>query len=230
MDPTVDPLIVAIPSQDGRAAIFILLELHEVSRFLDRSMVLVSGEASNIPRSRNAILDQVRTRYPDRETTWVLWVDSDIVVPRGSTVAIGEALRWAEAHQVGVVANYRMATGQNVVMVHRDPALNHHMTDAEWQALPDYAEVGMSGFGFAYLPQPLHYIFHADTTGEDIHFSHLSLRNVGRRRPASRGPRRTGTDRCDDPLSRTGGLHCRGKRPIPPGNVHRPKSLQLRGG
>ena len=170
MDPTVDPLIVAIPSQDGRAAIFTLLELHEVSRFLDRSMVLVSGEASNIPRSRNAILDQVRTRYPDRETTWVLWVDSDIVVPRGSTVAIGEALRWAEAHQVGVVANYRMATGQNVVMVHRDPALNHHMTDAEWQALPDYAEVGMSGFGFAYLPQPLHYIFHADTTGEDIHF------------------------------------------------------------
>jgi hypothetical protein len=167
MDPTVDPLIVAIPSHDGRAAIFTVLELRTVSEWLGRSIVVVSGEASNIPRSRNVILEQVREKYPDRTNRWMLWIDSDIVLLRQSVSAVVEAIRWAEAHHAGVVANYRMASGVNVLMAHPD---HHHLADDELQALPDYGEIAMAGLGFAYLNQPLSYMFHADATGEDIHF------------------------------------------------------------
>ena len=111
---------------------------------------------------------------------WVLWIDSDILVLPGSGPTIAAAMRWAEETHVCVVGNYRMQTGQSVLMDRRGlEGSPHHYTDVELAALPrPYPEVGLAGLGFAYCPQPLTYRFHADTIGEDIHFwrEHPELR------------------------------------------------------
>jgi len=129
------------------------------------------SEASNIPRSRNGVLRQARTLYPQEDTAWILWLDADIVLAPGSAEAVVTAIRWAESHERGVVANYLMASGTSVLMTTRgQPGQTRHYTDTELQDLEDFAEVGMSGLSFAYLPQPLAYTFFADEVGEDIHF------------------------------------------------------------
>jgi hypothetical protein len=45
-----------------------------------------------------------------------------------------------------------------------------HYTREELAALPDWHPIGMTGFGLLFVRQPLHYVFHADVTGEDVHF------------------------------------------------------------
>jgi hypothetical protein len=123
----------------------------------------------------------------------MLWLDSDILVLPGSAPIIAAAIQWAEDARC-VVGNYRMSTGQSVLMDHRGPkGVAHHYTDAELAALPrPYPEVGAAGLGFAYCEQPLQYRFHADTIGEDIHFwwDHPDLRihwipdlHLGHRKP-----------------------------------------------
>jgi hypothetical protein len=64
-----------------------------------------------------------------------------------------------------------MSMGDSVLMHPGEPGRSgSHYTADELFALPDYAEVGAAGLGFAYLPQPLSYHFHADVHGEDMHF------------------------------------------------------------
>ena len=171
MDIPKDLLIVAIPTHEMRAVVQSLLELGVFSQLLRRPIHFVVGEGSNIPRARNSIVQRLQCTFPDRDAVWVLWLDSDIEIPPGVAPAISIAVTWAEAHDACVVANYRMNTGHNVLMANRDPAEPaHHITDEEFQTMPNFAEVGMAGLSFAYLHQPLAYRFHADETGEDIHF------------------------------------------------------------
>ncbi|MCY0909859.1 MAG: hypothetical protein OWR62_15890 [Sulfobacillus thermotolerans] len=163
-------LIIAMPTHDSRAVIQSLLELLQVSQDLARPVWVVTSEVSNIPRARNLVLDRIRDRVPATDHPWVLWVDSDIVIPLDSHRVIAGALRWAEEHNRAITANYLMGSGVSVLMKSRDPTKAHHYTARELDALPPYAEVGMSGFGFLYLRQPLDYTFHADRVGEDVHF------------------------------------------------------------
>ena len=131
------------------------------------------SEGSNIPRSRNIVLDQPRHAYPQKETVRVLWLDSDVVIFPGASQAISRAIRWAEEHSTCVVGNYRMAFGDNVLMRTRDQnvPVYPHYTDEELDALPKpYPAVGLAGLGFAYLDQPLAYRFYADAVGEEVHF------------------------------------------------------------
>jgi len=146
-----------------------VLSLLQVGRRLNRPTVFFIAEASNIPRGRNMILDQLRMRFPDRSTLPVLWVDSDIWIPPFAEQSITDAIEWGDSHHANVVANYLMANGQTVLMNDRTTQ-GRHFTPEEWQALPDYAEVGITGFGFLYVEQPLAYTFYADRIGEDIHF------------------------------------------------------------
>ncbi|MCL4520434.1 MAG: hypothetical protein M1415_02415 [Firmicutes bacterium] len=164
-----DPLIVAIPTHDLRAIVPTMLELGLVSEQLNRPLHFAIGEASNIPRSRNVVLQQLRDAYPQTPNLWVLWLDSDIVLFPGYTDAIVAGIQWAEVHNCGIVANYRMANGENVLIANKEgPPYRHYTTD-ELDTLPNYAEVGLAGLGFAYFRQPLEYVFHADNVGEDIH-------------------------------------------------------------
>lgn len=166
------PLIVAIPTQDRRAVVQSLLELSKVSHILKRPLHFSVSEGSNIPRSRNTIVQDLQHQYPDRATQWVLWLDSDIIILSGHEAIIAEAVLWAEANQVAVTGNYRMNSGENVLLATRGPEPPaHHFTDTELDALPKpYPSVALAGFGFLYIEQPLSYRFHADTVGEDIHF------------------------------------------------------------
>lgn len=168
--PVAEPLRIAVPTHDMRAVIHTTLELAEVSHLLNRPIQFLVAEASNIPRGRNTIIQQLRAAMPEKTQAWILWVDSDIWIPEGTAPLIVDAIRWAETHQAGIVANYKMANGESVLMTSREPHLNRHYTAEEVLGLPDYTEIGMAGLGFAYLPQPLDYQFHADALGEDIHF------------------------------------------------------------
>ncbi len=166
-----DRLVVAIPTHDMRAVIQSLLEIGTVGQLLQRPLQFVVSDGSNIPRSRNTILHRIRDIFPDRDRLWVLWLDSDIEILHGHAHAIQQAILWAEAHQAGIVANYRMTTGQNVLIANRDPSeAAHHLTDDELHQMEPFAEIGMAGLGFAYIPQPIQYHFYADEIGEDMHF------------------------------------------------------------
>ncbi len=168
-------LLVVIPSHDMRAVVPTLMALERVSHLLHRELQTVVGEGSNIPRARNVAVQGLRDRAVRDSDPWILWLDSDIWLADDSVVAVAEAIRWAEAHDAAIVANYRMSDGRNVLMKRRapdfpEPGEDAHYTDEELAALPDYAEVGMAGLGFVYLRHPLTYRFHADDLGEDIYF------------------------------------------------------------
>ena len=163
-------LLVAIPTPDLRAVVPSLITLGQVAHRLNRALEVVLGEASNIPRARNVALAQIRQTMPQATHRWVLWLESDILMLPNTAAEVAPALTWAETHQQAIVANYRMATGENVLMTTRTMDTARHYTDPELAALPVWSEVGMSGLGWAYLDQPLNYVFHADTFGEDVHF------------------------------------------------------------
>lgn len=163
-------LIVAVPTHDMRMVVPSLLELNAVGREAGRPLHFILGQGSNIPRSRNHILQQLRALYPHQDTVWVLWIDSDIWIREDSAPAIAKALAWAHQHEQAIVGNYRMGSGTSVFMHSRDPQDGRHYSDIELAKLPDYSEIALSGLGFAYVPQPLDYIFRADAIGEDIHF------------------------------------------------------------
>jgi len=170
--PEESEIIVGIPTHDQRSLVLSILELTALSTLLHRRVQFVIGEGSNIPRSRNAVVEQIQRTQAGRATAWMLWLDSDILVPPGSAPIIAEAIRWAEVTHVAIVGNYRMSTGQSVLMDRRGPdGVPHHYTDAELAALPrPFPEVGLAGLGFTYCEQPLAYRFHADIVGEDTHF------------------------------------------------------------
>ena len=169
-------LCVAIPTRDGQAMIQTVLSLMQVGWQLERPTAFFISEASNIPRGRNIIVDQLRQRFPRQSTVRVLWIDADIWILPVVVKPIAEAIRWAEAHDTNIVANYLMANGESVLIRERTQDTRHY-TQNEWEQLPNYAPIGMSGFGFVYLHHPLDYTFYADRVGEDIHFwwDHPSL-------------------------------------------------------
>jgi hypothetical protein len=162
-------LCVGIPTRDGQAMIQTVLSLIQVGRQLDRPTAFFLSEASNIPRGRNLIVDQLRYRFPRQSTVRVLWIDADIWILPSVVKPIAEAIRWAEAHDTNITANYLMANGESVLLRERTADTKHYTHD-EWEHLPDYAPIGMTGFGFLYLDHPLDYTFYADRIGEDIHF------------------------------------------------------------
>ncbi len=133
-----DSLIVAIPTHDLRAVIPSLLELGLVSEQLNRPLHFAVGEASNIPRSRNVVLQQLRDAYPQTPNPWVLWLDSDIVLFPGYTDVIVAGIQWAEAHECGIVANYRMANGESVLIANKEGPPYHHYTADELDTFPNY--------------------------------------------------------------------------------------------
>lgn len=162
-------LYVGIPTHDGRAIINSMFEIVAVGLRLERRVRVWIGEAGNIPRARNTVLDQAR-QYASESPAWILWIDSDIIIPPGGHHAIAEAIQWSESSGTGWVANYKMSDGQNVLMKERRLYGSPHYSQQEIEQLPDWAEIGMSGLGLAFLPVALDYEFHADRAGEDTHY------------------------------------------------------------
>jgi hypothetical protein len=167
---SVSSIFVAIPTHDGRAVVHSLIELASLSQLLGGVRV-VTGEGSNIPRTRNLLMDLIRQATPPPPNpAWVLWIDSDILLPLGTANIVAKYIDTAIKTERPWLANYFMANGQSVLMKDRTLVHARHYSREELAALPDWAEIGMGGFGFAFLPMSLDYEFHADKAGEDIHF------------------------------------------------------------
>lgn len=145
-----EPLFIAIPSHDQRALIWTILELASLGTLLERPVIFVSADGSNIPRSRNAILSQIRDRTSPKVTAPVLWVDSDILISKGGARSIASAVNWAQRNRVAVTADYLMANGESTLLNGRVAPVRHYTRD-EIVALPGYAEVGMCGFGMLFV-------------------------------------------------------------------------------
>ena len=164
-------LIVAVPTYDHRAVIQSVLELAATAELLHRPIRFVIGDGSSSPRARNTILEMLQQEFPDHPTLWMLWWNSDIVLFPGSAPVLSQAIPWAEAHQMCMVADPRGAH-ENTIL-HATPALGSVSESSPSEDMPhptSYPKTRLAGLGLAYLAQPLAYRFHADTVGEDLHF------------------------------------------------------------
>ena len=103
-----------IATHDQRAMIQSITQLRITGDLLQRHVQFFIGDGRTIPESRNRVVEAIAARYPQEAAAWTLWLDSDIRIPPNSASVIATAIGWAEFHQVCVVANYRMVTGQNV--------------------------------------------------------------------------------------------------------------------
>jgi hypothetical protein len=161
---------VGLASHDGRMMVTSLIELINASVMMKRNIQVMMGQASNIPRARNLVMNQLRQAYPNQDHAWILWIDSDVLIPPGEHKHIVEAVQWAESTGKSWVANYKMSSNDNVLMSERKLMGAPHYTNEELDAMEPWAEVGMAGLGMAYLLMPTKYVFHADWAGEDIYF------------------------------------------------------------
>jgi len=165
-----DQYFIALPADTLCAPIQTMIELNRLVNRLQVPVQFLLSSASNIPRARNYILQQLRRAQPEADTCWTLWVDNDIVIPWNGHRVIATAIERAWDEGVGWTADYAMANGDSVLMRARHPAAHLHYTREELAALPDWHPIGMTGFGLLFFAQPTHYVFHADVTGEDVHF------------------------------------------------------------
>jgi hypothetical protein len=171
---------VALPSHDGRAEVATVVQLvRDLGRALGRPVDIHLGEASNIPRARNLCLRQAeRARAASGAAIgagarlWLLWVDSDIRFAPGAALALAAYMARAEREGCAVAAHYRQADGRATFFARRGLAVGSALTAADVARLPDWAAIGMAGFGVLYAPMEIGYVFHADEVGEDVHFWH----------------------------------------------------------
>lgn len=167
----VHPLLVGIPTHDSRVVVHSMVELTNLANCLEGGIDIFTAEGGNIPRTRNMVMDQIRRVTPKGEDpVWVLWLDSDILLPAGSAAIIAQYVQEGRESMRAWLAHYHMANGQSVLMKDRTLYRARHYTHEELTTLPDWAEIGMGGFGLAYLPMALDYKFHADAAGEDINY------------------------------------------------------------
>lgn len=59
-EPSSTDLIIGIPTQDQRAIVPSILELGTLGQLLHRRVEFVIGAGSNIPRSRNTVVEQIQ--------------------------------------------------------------------------------------------------------------------------------------------------------------------------
>lgn len=165
-------LFVAIPSADGRIMIDAVPTIVQAAALLLRPLCLLAPRATGISRCRNLVLDMAR-EASGQDHAWILWVDSDMVVPGQFAQALADDIAWAEQNGRNWTTNTPMADGMNVLM----DADGRHLTNDEVQALPQWADVPWGGLAFAYTYMPLDYRFHEDSRGEDWHLhDELDLR------------------------------------------------------
>jgi hypothetical protein len=162
-------LLVAVPTYDYRALIQSVLELEMTAIALGRSIRFVIGDGSNRPRARNVIVDNLQQEFPQDEIRWVLWWDSDLLVPPGTAPVLAAALQWAEAQAAAVVADYPTERGPTSLGPRCSGSAPFSVAERAQLPTP-YPRVGRGGLGLAYVPQPLGYRFHADRVSEDTHF------------------------------------------------------------
>ncbi len=145
----------------------------DLPQALGRPVQIHLGEASNIPRARNVCLRLVEAAVgPDARLAplWILWLDSDIRLGGQAAPQLAQYVHRADQERVAFAAHYRQADGRSTFFPRRGRMIGPALEAAAVQRLPDWSELGMSGFGLLYAPVEAGYVFHADDAGEDILF------------------------------------------------------------
>ncbi|MCY0881712.1 MAG: hypothetical protein OWS74_06925 [Firmicutes bacterium] len=160
------PILIGLPTKDLLAPIVTMLELSQLSgRFSGRPVTFCIGQASNIPRARNIVMDRAREKS-NEDPLGVLWIDADIVLKSGDSENLAQMIRWGEESGKAITANYRRSDGLSAHMADRTPYGARNYTEE----LKKGQNIGMAGFGCAYIPMPRNYRFRADIIGEDVYF------------------------------------------------------------
>jgi hypothetical protein len=161
---------VAVPTRDATGVLQTALDLFGLGSALGRPVSYSWTAYGSIPRARNALTEHIRAQV-GRDRAWVLWVDSDIFL-QGGIAAVAQAIRWSWQTGCAWTAHYHRADGLSHIMAARDVdgRVARNLTDAEIEALPEWAEVGAAGLGMCFVPMPLDYVWHADRAGEDVLF------------------------------------------------------------
>ena len=163
------PLIVGCPSRDEMGMVLSVVTLSRVGDYLDRPVEFITGVGSNIPRARNAVMQGIRREHGVQDH-WVLWWDSDIWLTTDQAPAVAEMIRFSEQHGMATTIDYRINTGEHVLMKRMEDGKVHRFTDKGIESLPNWAPIDATGFGLCYCPVESDYVFHADALGEDIHY------------------------------------------------------------
>jgi hypothetical protein len=137
VDP-VKPIYVAIPTRDGQVLIHTVFELFFLGKMLGRPLRFLIGEAGNIPRSRNLVMEYARTLAEPATMAWLLWIDSDILIPSGMQVPWNRVPP-TEHLQLAISPPQGVHTGLAIALTAQNPATCGHCPDriAERQGLPD---------------------------------------------------------------------------------------------
>lgn len=171
------PLLIAIPSQDGRAVVDTLQALTNVAFHMNREIAFITPQASNIPRGRNLAMQMAAAMNPNpKDPLWMFWVDSDVRIEPFQEHYMADMIKFAEDNNAFVTGLYKMDDKNYVATM--DIEGTKHLSGRLDMIKPN-AAVKTTGFGFLYGPMPRTYTFHADRLGEDLKFwqenKHLKL-------------------------------------------------------
>ncbi len=157
-----------IPTRDSMAVVPTILRAAAIHALLGVEGGLTYTELGNIPRARNALAHDLR-RTLGRDRAWVLWVDSDILLPEDPGLLL-DAIRWSWRTGLAWTAHYAMTDGRSHMMRGRglDPQVAANFTAAEVAELEEWHPIPQCGFGCLFLPMDLTYEFRSNTAGEDV--------------------------------------------------------------
>lgn len=162
-------LTLCVPTRDHMGLITSVLSLRDVAAALGRPLFIVQGQGGNIPRARNMALAVVRQQFGPAPR-WLLWWDTDILVPPDQVPVVADAIRWAEARGPGaVLADYPQEDQTRTILV-RDADGQLRNRPAGPPPADPYVPVEGGGMGLAYVFMDPTTEFHAGQVGEDVHF------------------------------------------------------------
>lgn len=168
-------LFVCLPTSDARALVHTVIKLMELAMSFEEPHGVYWSQYGNIPRARNALLYDVRTRVGEnRDRAWCLWVDSDIYIHDESLPVIREEIIKSWDTGIGWTAHYPMISGDShLIMTKALPAdFTPNVKADKIDKLRDGTKVPMCGFGCLFIPLDLKYEFYTDRWGEDVYYWH----------------------------------------------------------
>lgn len=155
-----DFFIVSIISRDERAVAKSIANLMSVSIILNRQFALNIGTGTGIASARTRCLEVIKKQFPDQESLYMFWLDSDVLITE-SPMTIAGYIKEAEKQNVSFTANYHVVKTNNEKwnVVGKEDMSRPYTDDELAAAKPFELKVGLSGLGLCYLKMPLDYIF-----------------------------------------------------------------------
>lgn len=164
--------ILSIISHDNRAVAKSIAAMMSVSIILKRQFVLNMQTGTGIANARTKCLESIKKQFPNEDSVYTFWLDSDIIINEKPEV-IAQYILDAEKKGVSFTGSYHVVdntTSQKWNVVGKQ--YPKHYTDDELKsAKPFELKAEYSGLGLCYIKTPLSYKFRTEEhEGEDTFF------------------------------------------------------------